>query len=94
MKQLLSISFILVLSSLYCFNYDSQINLEGRVTEAQSGDPIPFARVELYKSGWYSGDLLANTQADSFGNFTMREEIENCSLLSITAVKNGFHSQN
>ena len=98
MKQLYLISFLLILSLLYCSRDDSQIYIEGKVIFSQSADPIPSARVELSKLG-ESGDFLTginrevvtSTKTDSLGNYKIQEKIEDCSGLEIHVYKDGFH---
>jgi hypothetical protein len=99
MKTRYIIFLIIFFSSIYCHEDESQINLEGRVTDAHTSDPIPSTRVELRMStggfteilsGSGSSELLASTETDSFGNYMLQKKIENCSRLGILATKDGF----
>lgn len=61
--------FILLFSALYSANLFSQTSLQGSVTDADTGEPIIFGTVALYKNDV----LITGTETDFDGFYSITE---------------------
>ncbi len=71
----------------------TELLINGTVTKAEDGSPLPGALVELRKKGWYTSELLTSDLTDSKGQYTISYIEEGyCpeSLLFLRASKYGY----